>query len=67
LNVYEQDLKIHPNRFNGLYGAAVSAEKSGNTEKAFYYYQQLLMVANGVKSNRPELTHAKIFIASHKG
>jgi tetratricopeptide (TPR) repeat protein len=66
LNVYEEDLKTHPNRFNGLYGAAMAAEKSGNTEKAVYYYKQLSVVTNDVKSNRPELAHMKMFMESHK-
>lgn len=27
---YEENLKEHPNRFNGLYGAAIAVKKSGN-------------------------------------
>src|SRR5262249_37924504 len=29
---YQADLKLNPNRFNGLYGAAQAAEKSGKPE-----------------------------------
>jgi hypothetical protein len=38
LEEYESVLKINPNRFNALYGAAQAAEKLGNAEKARYYY-----------------------------
>lgn len=37
LEAYEEDLVRHPNRFNGLAGAAKAAEMSGNREKAGYY------------------------------
>jgi tetratricopeptide (TPR) repeat protein len=33
LAAYEADLKINPNRFNGLYGAGLSAERSANKAK----------------------------------
>src|SRR4029077_6989235 len=39
LTAYEDDLKKHPNRFNGLYGAGLAAEKSRNIEKAKFYYR----------------------------
>ena len=31
LEAYEVNLKGHPNRFNGIYGAAVAARESGNS------------------------------------
>lgn len=62
LGVYEASLKNHPNRFNGLYGAAVAAEKSIKTDKANYYYQQLTKVAGSVKSNRPEIEIARLYL-----
>lgn len=55
LEAYEADLQKHPNRFNGLYGAGLAAAKIGNTEKAGYYYKQLLAIADTTGSNRPEL------------
>jgi tetratricopeptide (TPR) repeat protein len=66
LGAYEADLKKHPNRFNGLYGAGLAAEKSNNFEKANRYYQQLAAIANSKNSNRPELETAKLFLANHK-
>lgn len=65
LEAYEADLKKHPNRFNGLYGAGLAADKSGNPEKAGIYYRQLLTGVNLVKSNRPELTAIKQFLKWH--
>jgi tetratricopeptide (TPR) repeat protein len=57
---YQANLKRHPNRFNGLYGAGLSAEKSGNIKEAIRYYNQLL--ANTPNGNRPELMLVKSFL-----
>ncbi|HEV7782961.1 MAG TPA: hypothetical protein VGO58_16915 [Chitinophagaceae bacterium] len=63
LVVYEDNLKKHPNRFNGLYGAGLAAERSGSAEKAGGYYS-LLMKSAGSLSKRPEFEHAKTFLMS---
>ncbi|OSZ80403.1 hypothetical protein CAP36_03880 [Chitinophagaceae bacterium IBVUCB2] len=62
LTMYEAVLKKQPNRFNGLYGAAVASEKSNNSEKAISYYRQLLSIATTSGSSRPELENAKSFL-----
>jgi tetratricopeptide (TPR) repeat protein len=62
LIAYEADLKKHPNRFNGLYGAALASERINNTEKAKYYYEQLLAVANSSDASRAELEHARLYL-----
>ena len=62
LEAYEADLKKHAKRFNGLYGAAISAEKSNDLTKAIDYYQQVVDVTNGTGSNRAELEKAKLFL-----
>ena len=62
LEAYEEDLRKHANRFNGLYGAALAAERSNNFEKAKTYYKQLTTIANSPESNRPELESAKAFL-----
>lgn len=62
LEAYEADLKEHPNRFNGLYGAALAAQASGNFEKATAYYQQLINNANSNNSTRSELAVARLFL-----
>lgn len=61
LEAYEADLKKHPNRFNALYGAALSAERSGKPEKAKLYYTQLVST-RAANSTRPELANAKRFL-----
>jgi hypothetical protein len=62
LTAYEADLKKHPNRFNGLYGAGLASEKIKNDEKAGFYYRQLLAVANAPAANRPELARARLYL-----
>jgi tetratricopeptide (TPR) repeat protein len=44
---YEAVLKVAPNRFNAVYGAARAAEASGNNEVAKRYYQQLTEISPG--------------------
>jgi TolA-binding protein len=61
LEAYEADLKKHRNRFNGLFGAGLAAERSKNSEKAKSYYQQLTNIANS-NSSRPELVAARQFL-----
>jgi len=62
LPAYEADLKNHPNRFNGLYGAALASEKIQNAEKAKYYYSQLLYIADSTGAKRHELETARLFL-----
>ena len=63
LVAYEVNLDGHPNRFNGLYGAAIAAKQSGNEEKADLYFDQLLHLAENSNSDRPELKEAKEFVS----
>lgn len=60
---YQADLKMHPNRFNGLYGAARAAEAAGKQNDAEEYYALLLKVCDGSNSTRPELTRARQLVA----
>ncbi|HEY1658893.1 MAG TPA: hypothetical protein VGG14_11140 [Candidatus Sulfotelmatobacter sp.] len=62
---YQSDLKLHPNRFDGLYGAARAAEAAGKQSDANEYYAMLLKVCDGSNSTRPELTRARELVA-HK-
>lgn len=62
LIAYEADLKRHPNRFNGLYGAGFAAERSGNPEKAGSYYRQIMTIISPTNSNRPELISIKRYL-----
>lgn len=62
LAAYEASLQKHPNRFNGLYGAGLSAERLGNTGKATQYFQQLVRIASQANPEREELKKAKQFL-----
>src|SRR5438270_6117 len=44
---YEAVLKVAPNRFSAVYGAARAAEASGNNEIAKRYYQKLTEISPG--------------------
>ncbi len=63
LTEYQTDLKLHPNRFDGLYGAARAAEAAGKQTDATEYYALLLKVCDGSNSTRPELTRARQLVA----
>lgn len=53
LEAYETDLKGHPRRLNGLYGAGLAAQRSGDRGKAQVYFQQLLSTVDPANSDRP--------------
>jgi tetratricopeptide (TPR) repeat protein len=65
LLAYEAVLQKCPNRFNSLYGAGVAAEKSGQNQKAVFYFKQLLTITDTVNSDRPELVDTRNFLAMH--
>ena len=60
---YQTDLKLNPNRFNALYGAARAAEAAGKQKYATEYYALLLKVCDGSNSTRPELSRARELVA----
>ena len=62
---YQRSLKSDPNRFNGLLGAAKSAEHIGNEMLAAALYRQLLSncpLVDGAAA--VDLEHARAFLAS---
>ena len=65
LLAYEENLVGHPNRFNGIYGAAVASKQSGNAEKATHYFKLLIALAKNTNNERPELKTAKMFLESN--
>ncbi len=60
---YQADLKLNPNRFNSLYGAARAAAAAGKQRAANEYYATLLKSCEGADSTRPELSQAKELLA----
>jgi tetratricopeptide (TPR) repeat protein len=63
LTEYQADLKLNPNRFNGLYGAARAAEEAGKPSEAAEYYALLVKTCEGGSSTRPELSRARQMLA----
>lgn len=55
---FEATMHKEPNRFRGVYGAAVAAERSSDLEKAKTYYAQLLKICER-GGGRPELQAAR--------
>jgi tetratricopeptide (TPR) repeat protein len=63
---YEASLGSAPNRFNGLFGAARSAELSGDSRKAGELYAKLLDNCGTRAADRMEVKHARDFVAQRK-
>lgn len=64
---YRVALKLNPNRFNGLYNAGAAAEAAGDKRAAAEFYAALLKsTGNGEGSSRPEMAHAKSFVAAEQ-
>ncbi len=64
LEEYRNTLRLAPNRFNSIAGAAQAAEQAGDARLAFTYYAQLVNLCAGSTSDRPELNHARSLMAS---
>jgi hypothetical protein len=60
---YEAAMKVAPNRFNALCGAARAAQASGHAKLASRYFQQLLALAK--TGERPEVQAAKAYLETH--
>lgn len=64
LKEFELSLKKEPNRFRSVYGAGRAAESAGNRSTARTYYSQLVKTCErGDRGARPELDHARQFVA----
>jgi uncharacterized protein HemY len=59
---YKTVLKNSPNRFDGLLGAARSAQASGDAGNAQSFYAKLAEIC-GSAADRPELAEAKTYLA----
>jgi uncharacterized protein HemY len=59
-------MRVEPNRFNGLAGAARAAQRVGDAEKAHTYYAQLVSLCEHGDTIRPELTEARTFLANRQ-
>ena len=65
LKAYKLNLKGHPSRFNGIYGAAKAAQQLNDTKLTAYYFEKLIKLSENINSSRPEISEAKEFIANN--
>jgi hypothetical protein len=56
---YEASIAKEPNRFRGLYGTGLAAERAGDRVRARGYFEKLAAICAQSDSTRPELAHAK--------
>ncbi len=63
LKEFEASHRTDPRRFAGLWGAGRAAELSANRAKAREYYTQLVALAQAADGGRPELAHARGYLA----
>jgi tetratricopeptide (TPR) repeat protein len=60
---FETSLRVSPNRFNGLHGAAQAARLATDQNRAKTYYRKLLALSRNADTARPEIQEAKAFLA----
>jgi len=65
LREYETSLQTSPNRFGGLSGAGRAAELANDRKKARGFYIKLTALCEKTDGDRPELAHAKKFLAGN--
>jgi tetratricopeptide (TPR) repeat protein len=65
LTAFEATLKKEPNRLGAYAGAAMAAEKSGESAKAQEYYTKVVAIAEGADKSRAEVTDARAFLQKH--
>ncbi len=65
LIAFETTLKKEPNRSGAYAGAAMAAEKSGESTKAREYYGKVVEIAGGADKTRAEVAHAQAFLQTH--
>ncbi len=63
LAAYEASAKREPNRFRGLYGAAMAANAGGDHAKATAYFAKLRDLSTGADPGRPEIVVARNYVA----
>lgn len=60
---YQAALKLWPNRFDSVLGAARAADAAGNTKESHEYFAKLLEIS-GPSADRPELQEARQYMAA---
>jgi tetratricopeptide (TPR) repeat protein len=67
LAAFEESQRGDPRRFRNVYGAGRAAELAGKRDKASTNYTQLLEQVGANATGRPEIEHAKAYVAKHEG
>jgi Flp pilus assembly protein TadD len=62
LTAFEATLQKEPNRLGAYAGAAMAAEKSGDSAKAREYYGKVVAIADGADKTRTEVSDAQAFL-----
>ncbi|MBI2161518.1 MAG: hypothetical protein HYU25_14270 [Candidatus Rokubacteria bacterium] len=62
LKEFEATMRVEPNRFRTVAGAARAAEVAGDKAKARHYYTQLLTLGEKADAERAELRQARAFL-----
>jgi predicted Zn-dependent protease len=62
LREFEASLRLTPNRFRSLAGAADAAARTGHRRTAAAYYRRLVALAGAGGSERPALVSARTFL-----
>jgi tetratricopeptide (TPR) repeat protein len=60
---YEASIAKEPNRFRGLYGAGLAAERAGDRARAKTHFEKLVAICAQSDGPRPELVHARQMLA----
>ncbi len=60
---YEASIGKEPNRFRGLYGAGLAAERAGDRTRARVHYEKLASVSAQSDGNRAELARVRQLLA----
>ncbi len=60
---YEASIAKEPNRFRGLYGAGLAAERAGDQARARAHFEKLAALCAESDGTRPELARARQVLA----
>jgi tetratricopeptide (TPR) repeat protein len=63
---YQAVLKVAPNRFNALVGAANAAEAAGNAQTAYEFFRKLTQIAVGDERSELATARRKIAVSAQK-
>jgi uncharacterized membrane-anchored protein len=63
LRQYIASLHETPNRYRGLYGAALAADATGDRPTAIRHFEALMTLTSNADSPRPEVRRAREFLA----